>query len=89
MALPQPIRPPLPSDESDAPLIGIVREEDGRTVTDYFMSEAEADASLPEDGIQQALDLAGAWSDLDWDAMEAALDRIRHESEPTPMIDDL
>ena len=53
------------------------------------MSEAEADASLPQDGIQRALDLAGAWSDLDWDTMAAALDRIRHESEPTPMIDEL
>ncbi len=75
MALPQPIRAPLVQDESDAPLIGIVREEDGRIATHYFMSEAEADASLPADGIQRALDLAGAWSDLDWDAMEGALDQ--------------
>ncbi len=89
MALPQPIRPPVPPDGSDPPLIGIIREEDGRAFTQYFMSEAEADASLPQDGIQRALDLAGAWSDLDWDTMAAALDRIRHESEPTPMIDEL
>lgn len=34
-----------------------------------------------------ALDLVGAWSDLDIDEMADALDRIRHESKPTPPID--
>ncbi len=38
---------------------------------------------------QRALDLIGSWSDIPWDEMEAALDRIRHESEPTPPIDEL
>ena len=33
--------------------------------------------------------LAGAWSDLDWDEAEKELDRIRHESNPTPPITDL
>lgn len=37
--------------------------------------------------VHDALSLAGAWSDLDWDEMYEALDRIRHESEPTPPID--
>jgi hypothetical protein len=37
-------------------------------------------------GVKEALDLAGAWSDLDWDDTIAALDRIRHESKPTPPI---
>jgi hypothetical protein len=42
--------------------------------------------SLPE-SVQQALNLAGAWSDLDWDETVEVLDRIRHESVPTPPID--
>lgn len=38
---------------------------------------------------RSALDLIGSWSDIPWDEMEEALDRIRHESEPTPPIDEL
>jgi hypothetical protein len=34
--------------------------------------------------IQEALALAGAWSDLPSEHMEEELDRIRHESKPTP-----
>jgi hypothetical protein len=30
--------------------------------------------------IQKALDLAGAWSDMDWDVVEQELYRIRHET---------
>jgi hypothetical protein len=37
--------------------------------------------------VQDALSLAGAWSHLDWDDMVDALDRIRHESKPTPPIE--
>ena len=36
---------------------------------------------------RSALDLIGAWRDIPWDEMEAELDRIRHESPPTPPID--
>ena len=36
---------------------------------------------------QAALSVVGAWSDLDWDDLEAALDQIRHSSTPTPPID--
>jgi uncharacterized protein (DUF433 family) len=36
--------------------------------------------------VAEALSLIGAWSDLDWDETIAALDRIRHESKPTPPI---
>jgi hypothetical protein len=36
--------------------------------------------------VQDALSLAGAWSHLDWDDMVEMLDRIRHESKPTPPI---
>ena len=34
--------------------------------------------------IQEALALAGAWGDRDWNKVEAELDRIRHSSKPTP-----
>ncbi len=34
--------------------------------------------------IQDALALAGAWKDIPSDDMEERLDRIRHESKPTP-----
>ena len=80
---------PAPSLEArlDQPLIGIIVQQEGQEVVRYFADEAAADAALPEDAVQDALSLAGAWSDLDWDEMVEALDRIRHESRPTPAID--
>jgi len=49
----------------------------------------EADQALSQDSenIQRALSAIGAWSDLDFDEMLDALDRIRHRSKPTPPID--
>jgi hypothetical protein len=38
---------------------------------------------------RSALDLIGAWSDLPWEQMVEALDSFRHESQPTPPIDEL
>ena len=66
------------------PLIGVITDEQGREVVRYFTKEADADRVLVEDTTQAALALAGAWSDLAWDELEQALDRIRHESPPTP-----
>ena len=37
--------------------------------------------------IKDTLALAGSWRALDWDDMMQELDRIRHESKPTPPID--
>ena len=85
MAAQEPIRATYLEAEMDQPLIAIPFEKDGRQVVRYFTSEEDADAAT-RDSIQQALDLAGAWADLDWDEMEAALYRIRHESPPTPPI---
>jgi hypothetical protein len=73
----------------DQPLIAVFERQNGHEVVRYFADEAEADAALSDDTVRDALSLAGAWSDLDWDEMSAALDRIRHESKPTPPIDDL
>ena len=35
-------------------------------------------------GIERALALARAWSDLEWDKMEAEFERMRHSSAPMP-----
>ena len=67
-----------------SPLIGIIVEEKGKEVVRYFTEEAQADQASP--GVEEALGLAGAWSDLDFDETLDALDRIRHESTPTPPI---
>lgn len=69
------------------PLIGIPFDDNGRQVTRYFTDEAAADAAMGNDVTTDALSLAGAWSDLDFDTVADALDRIRHESTPTPPID--
>ena len=69
------------------PLISIPFDENGHQVTRYFADEAAADAAMGSDVTTDALNLAGAWCDLDFDEMVAALDRIRHESKPTPPID--
>jgi len=55
----------------------------------YFTSDEDADAVMSQDAIQQALDLAGAWGHLDGEDMLNALDRMRHESQPTPPINSL
>ena len=78
---------PIITTPSNQPLIGIPFEENGQEVIRYFSEETQADQAVSKDATQQALDLAGAWSDLDWDEMERALDRIRHESTPTPPIE--
>ena len=73
----------------DQPLYAVPDEVDGQEVVRYFASEEEADDALTPSSVEDALSLAGAWSDLDWDEMVEALDRIRHESRPTPPIDEL
>jgi len=70
----------------DQPLIGLILRENDQDVVRFFGDEAEADAALPQDSVQDAVSLAGVWSDLDWNAIEEALDRIRHESPPSPPI---
>ncbi len=65
----------------DQPLIGVISRKNSQEVVHYF-----ADATSSSNAIQEILGLAGAWSDLNWDVMERELDRIRHESRPTPPI---
>ena len=68
------------------PLIGVITEEQGHEVVRYFTEEVAADRVLIKDTTQEALSLAGSWSDLAWDELEEALDRIRHESPPPPPL---
>ncbi len=65
----------------DQPLIGIM--DDHQRHVRYFITEEDANATLPDVDLEEALALAGAWSDLDWEAMEDGLERLRHESKPT------
>lgn len=81
-----PDEPAAGSSPDDQPLIGIPWDENGRESVRYFTSETEADAALTPETLADTLSLAGAWSDLPWDEVEAALDRIRHESSPSPPI---
>jgi len=72
--------------QRNQPLIGIISHDEGREVVHYFADEAEADAAILSDTIQEVLSLSGVWSDLNWDVVEDQLNRIRHESRPTPPI---
>ena len=69
-----------------SPLIGLIFEENGQEVVCYFTEEKAADAAVSHNATQKSLDVIGAWRDLDWDETVAAVDRIRHESKPTPPI---
>jgi hypothetical protein len=74
---------------ADQPLIAIPVDEDGREMVRYFIDEEAADEALGDTGVQQALSLAGAWKDIDTPDALDILDRIRHESKPTPPIEEL
>lgn len=71
------------------PLIGVPAEQNGQEVTVYYTDDRAADSGPSPEAIQRALGAIGAWSHLDFDEMLDALDRIRHESTPTPLIEDL
>ena len=69
---------------SSQPLIGVL-DTDLHKVH-YFTTEEEADAALAADAVTDALSLAGAWRDLEWEAVVDDLDHLRHESKPTPPV---
>jgi hypothetical protein len=68
------------------PLIGIITAQDGDDVVRYFTEEQEADKGAAQNAAEEALALAGAWSDLEWDELEKALASIRYASNPTPPL---
>ncbi|MBV9279424.1 MAG: hypothetical protein JOZ41_05040 [Chloroflexi bacterium] len=67
-------------------LIGVAIRQHGREVTRFFADEAEADRELTQQATDQALQLAGCWSDLPWEELEDGLERIRDESSSSPPI---
>ena len=71
--------------DRDEPIYAIPIMIDGQE-RELLITASAYEASFPE-SVGRALELAGAWSDLDWDEMAESLDRIRHESTPTPPID--
>jgi hypothetical protein len=72
---------------STDPLAAIFIDDEGGEVVRYFVDD-QADAPVqPSADALAALAAIGAWSDLDWDELAADLDRIRHESRPTPPPD--
>ena len=79
------------STHEGQPLMGIPMTDGRHEVVRYFTSDEEADRALSEDkaNIQQALSAIGAWAHLDEDGpdMLEELDRIRHESVPTPPLE--
>ena len=68
------------------PLIGILSTRNGQEVVCYFSEEATADQTITPAVTEEALHLAGAWNDLSWKQTQRELDRIRHDSTPTPPI---
>jgi hypothetical protein len=58
-------------------------------MSEQHLHEAVTDTPASDQRIQDALNLAGAWRDLDWDEAAVELDRIRHQRQPTPPIDTL
>lgn len=72
------------------PLIGVVVREEGQQVTRYFTDRPQdLDRAAVQRRVRKAASLAGVWKDLDWEEMEQALDRIRHQSKPTPPIEEV
>ena len=63
-------------------------DEDGIDGTRFVVEDADASPTADDESTQQALSVIGAWRDLDWEQAFAELDRIRHESRPTPPIDE-
>ena len=72
---------------SDQPLLGLLVEEAGHELVHYFAGDVPAAIEPDDHVIADALSLAGAWRDLDWEQTITALDRIRHATPPTPPID--
>lgn len=73
----------------EQPLVGIVAEEDGQQIVRYSAQDLPGDTATVADGkLRAVLAVIGGWSDLDWDALAEDLDRLRHESPPTPPIEE-
>ena len=84
-------RDPTPQDTRsltvglDQPLVGVLIEENGRQIACYFADDQATPGT--EDTLRAARAVIGAWEGLEpWDEVLDELDRIRHDSSPTPPI---
>jgi|SoiMethySBSTD1v2_1073268.scaffolds.fasta_scaffold4212265_2 hypothetical protein len=68
------------------PVVAVLVEEDGQEVVRYF-PETQADATTSDAARDAAFAALGSSSDLDWETWADELDRLRHDSEPTPPIE--
>ncbi len=71
--------------EADPPVVAIPLVESDREIVRFVMEDPEM--SPVPGSVQNALDRAGTWSGLDWNETIETLDRIRHDSRPTPPIE--
>jgi hypothetical protein len=71
------------------PLIAVPIDEDGREEVQYFTGDQAADDALGQGALSKALSAIGSSKDIDSPDALDILDRVRHESKPTPPIDDL
>jgi hypothetical protein len=67
--------------EKNQPLIAVPQEDSSEI---YYASEEAADAARTDETLRQALETAGAFSDLSWEDAEADFERIRHEGRSSP-----
>ena len=74
---------------ADQPLIAVPLGEGDSQVVSYFVDDEAADAAVEATALQQALRVIGAWEEIDSPDALDRLDRIGHESRPTPPIQDL
>jgi PHD/YefM family antitoxin component YafN of YafNO toxin-antitoxin module len=58
--------------------------KDNKTVAVLTPVETQSKQKKNQQAIEETLALAGSWKALDFDDMLEQLDRIRHESKPTP-----
>jgi hypothetical protein len=72
-------------------LVSVSEFDGSEKITRLYVEDiAEPDTgTITDDMIARARSVIGAWDDLDWGETVEALDRIRHESRPTPPIDEL
>ncbi len=84
-----------PLDISNNPGLLRIAKEAKKTGKSYLLRASSHDIAVltplkkhqsTQQAIEETLALASSWSDLDWNEMMHALDRIRHESTPTPPI---
>jgi hypothetical protein len=64
--------------------------QDGVEIDRYYpRKQPPIDVTTLPKRTREALELFGAWSDLDWEETEADLERIDREDTPSPPPDDV